>query len=154
MAPFEIEPSFSETSDHGNWFCGFWVGLLLTSYLHTGKDKYLSWARERMRLVAQRAQDPNTHDIGFIFDSSAVPGYEITRDSWYAQIAMEAADKLRARLVTTRSGAYLASWGPLDDPRGRSASAIDTMLIYRCFTGRRTIPETAVIASPPKRTPS
>jgi unsaturated chondroitin disaccharide hydrolase len=40
---------------------------------------------------------------------------------------MEAADKLRARLVTTRSGAYLASWGPLDDPRGRSASAIDTM---------------------------
>jgi unsaturated chondroitin disaccharide hydrolase len=116
-----------ETWSHGNWLCGFWVGLLLTSYLHTGDQKYLGWARERMRLVAQRAQDPNTHDIGFIFDSSAVPGFHITGDPWYAQIALEAADKLRARLVTTRGGAYLASWGPLSDPRGRSASAIDTM---------------------------
>lgn len=59
--------------------------------------------------------------------SSAVPGFEITGDPWYAQIALDAADRLRARLVTTPRGAYLASWGPLDDPRGRSASAIDTM---------------------------
>jgi unsaturated chondroitin disaccharide hydrolase len=112
---------------HGNWLCGFWVGLLLTSYLYTGDRTFLVWARERMRLVAQRARDPNTHDIGFIFDSSAIPGFQITGDSWYAQIALEAADKLRARLVTTHAGAYLAAWGPLADPRGRSSSAIDTM---------------------------
>jgi unsaturated chondroitin disaccharide hydrolase len=80
-----------------------------------------------MRLVAQRADDPNTHDIGFIFDSSAVPGYAITGDRWYADIAMTAADKLRARIISTHRGAYLASWGPLDDPRGRCSSAIDTM---------------------------
>jgi unsaturated chondroitin disaccharide hydrolase len=112
---------------HGNWLCGFWVGLLLASFLHTNDEKYLLWARERMRLVAQRAEDRNTHDIGFIFDSSAIPGFEITGDSWYAEIALEAADKLRARIVTTRTGAYLASWGPMNDPRGRCSSAIDTM---------------------------
>ncbi|SAK73277.1 Unsaturated glucuronyl hydrolase [Caballeronia hypogeia] len=112
---------------HGNWFCGFWVGLLLTSHLHTGEARFLEWARARMRLVEQRAHDPNTHDIGFIFDSSAVPGHHVTGDAWFADIALAAADKLRARLVTTRAGAYLASWGPLSDPRGRSASAIDTM---------------------------
>jgi len=112
---------------HGNWFCGFWVGLLLTSYLHTGEARFLEWARARMLLVEQRAQDPNTHDIGFIFDSSAVPGHHITGEERFARIALKAADKLRARLVTTREGAYLASWGPLSDPRGRSASAIDTM---------------------------
>jgi unsaturated chondroitin disaccharide hydrolase len=112
---------------HGNWLCGFWVGLLFASYLQTKDDKYLVWARERMRLVAQRAEDPNTHDIGFIFDSSAIPGYHITGDRWYADIALQAADKLRARLVTTRRGAYLASWGPMSDPRGRCSSAIDTM---------------------------
>ncbi|MDR5758384.1 glycosyl hydrolase [Caballeronia sp. LZ035] len=112
---------------HGNWFCGFWIGLLLTSYLHTGETRFMEWARARMRLVEQRAEDPNTHDIGFIFDSSAVPAHHITGDEWFANIALEAADKLRARLVTTRDGAYLASWGPLSDPRGRSASAIDTM---------------------------
>lgn len=112
---------------HGNWLCGFWVGLLFASYLQTKDEKYLVWARERMRLVAQRAEDPNTHDIGFIFDSSAIPGYHITGDRWYADIALRAADKLRARLVTTRRGAYLASWGPMSDPRGRCSSAIDTM---------------------------
>lgn len=112
---------------HGNWLCGFWVGVLLSAYLHSGEPKFLGWARERMRLVGQRAQDPNTHDIGFIFDSSAVPAFDITGDEWYATFALEAANKLRARLVTTQSGAYLASWGPLSDPRGRAASAIDTM---------------------------
>lgn len=104
----------------------------------------MTWARERMRLVAQRAEDPNTHDIGFIFDSSAIPAYVITSDSWYADIAMAAADKLRARIMTTHGGAYLASWGPLDDPRGRCSSAIDTManlsLLYWAanFSGDRS----------------
>jgi len=126
--PASLSAGYSgEAWSHGNWLCGFWVGLLLACHLHTGERKYLTWARERMRLVAQRAEDPNTHDIGFIFDSSAIPAYTITGDAWYAAIAMTAADKLRARIVTTRSGAYLASWGPLNDPRGRCSSAIDTM---------------------------
>jgi unsaturated chondroitin disaccharide hydrolase len=126
--PASLSAGYSGSSwSHGNWLCGFWVGLLLASYRTTGDKKYLTWARERMRLVAQRAEDPNTHDIGFIFDSSAIPGFEITGDRWYGDIALAAAGKLRARLVNTRNGAYLASWGPLDDPRGRCSSAIDTM---------------------------
>jgi unsaturated chondroitin disaccharide hydrolase len=126
---------------HGNWFCGFWVGLLLASYLQTGNERYLVWARERMQLVAQRADDPNTHDIGFIFDSSAVAGFHVTGDAWYAQLALRAADKLRARLVNTPAGSYLASWGPMSDPRARCSSAIDTManlpLLFwaTCYSG-------------------
>jgi unsaturated chondroitin disaccharide hydrolase len=126
--PASVTAGYTPTGwTHGNWLCGFWVGLLLTAYLHTGQDRYLGWARERMRLVAQRADDPNTHDIGFIFDSSAIPAMHITGDRWYGEIALQAADRLRKRLVLTPRGGYLASWGPLDDPRGRSASAIDTM---------------------------
>ena len=45
----------------------------------------------------------------------------------YAALALRAADRLRARLITTRKGAYIASWGPLADLRGRKSSAIDTM---------------------------
>jgi len=112
---------------HGHWTCGFWVGLLLAAYLHTDDQRYLTWARERMRLVEQRADDPNTQDIGFIFDSSAIPAYHVTGDTAYAQIALRAAGRLRARLIPTHSGAYLSSWGPLDDERGRTSSAIDTM---------------------------
>ena len=112
---------------HGNWFCGFWVGLLIAGYLHTRDERFLAFASERMRLVAQRAADPNTHDIGFIFWSSAIPAHRVTGEAWLADIALGAADQLRRRLVPTHRGAYIAAWGPLDDPRGRSSSAIDTM---------------------------
>ena len=122
--PASVSAGYTGTAwSHGNWLCGFWVGLLLTAYRRTDDLKYLTWARERMRLVAQRADDPNTHDIGFIFYSSAIPGFHVTGDPWYAEIAMRAADKLRARVVNTRAGSYLASWGPMSDPRGRSSSA-------------------------------
>lgn len=126
--PASLSAGYTESGwSHGNWFCGFWVGLLLASYLRTEDKTYLGWARERMRLVAQRADDSNTHDIGFIFESSAIPAYHITGDDWYAGIAMQAASQLRARIVNTRAGSYLASWGPLNDARARCSSAIDTM---------------------------
>ncbi len=112
---------------HGNWFCGFWVGLHLAAHLWTRDQRHLDWARERMVLVAPRAGDPNTHDIGFIFWGSAIPLCHVTGDSHYAELALRAADRLRARLITTRKGAYISSWGPLDDLRGRQSSAIDTM---------------------------
>ena len=112
---------------HGNWFCGFWVGLLLVGYLHTKEQRFLDLAIERMHLVAPRATDPNTHDIGFIFLSSAVPAHRICGEKWMAELALVAADHLRRRLVPTHSGAYISAWGPLSDRRGRSSSAIDTM---------------------------
>jgi unsaturated chondroitin disaccharide hydrolase len=112
---------------HGNWFCGFWVGLLLAGFLKTERSEYLDLALERLRLVAPRATDPNTHDIGFIFWSSAIPACRVSGQAWLAEVACAAADRLRRRLVPTRRGAYLAAWGPLDDPRGRRSSAIDTM---------------------------
>ena len=112
---------------HGNWFCGFWVGLLLVGHLRTRDERFLDKALARMRLVAPRAADPNTHDIGFIFLSSAIPAYRIAAEPWLRDVALEAAAGLRRRLVPTRRHAYLAAWGPLSDPRGRASSAIDTM---------------------------
>lgn len=116
-----------ETWSHGNWTCGFWVGMLIAAYLRSKDQRFLVWARERMRLVAQRADDPNTHDIGFIFEGSAIPAFHVMQDEWFGDFALRAANKLRARLVTTRDGAYISSWGPIADPRGRASSAIDTM---------------------------
>ena len=112
---------------HGNWFCGFWVGLLVAAHLWTRKPLYLALAEERMRLVAERANDPNTHDIGFIFLSSALPLWQVTGDQRHQDVALKAADQLRRRLVMTERGAYISSWGPMTDPRGRCSSAIDTM---------------------------
>ena len=126
--PASLSAGYTETGwSHGNWTCGFWVGLLLASYLRTRDEKFLRLARDRMRLVAGRSEDPNTHDIGFIFLGSAIPLHHIAGDADSRSIALAAVDRLRARLVTTHDGAYLAAWGPLSDERGRSSSAIDTM---------------------------
>ena len=62
-----------------------------------------------MTLVAPRADDPNTHDIGFVFYSSAKVLDHVTGESAFREIGLRAADRLRRRLVTTRSGAYLSS---------------------------------------------
>lgn len=113
--------------DHGNWFCGFWIGLLLAAYVHSGDAALLGAARRRLDLIGPRAEDPNTHDIGFIFQSSAIPACHITGARAYAELALRAAERLRARAVRTKAGSYIAAWGPLDDPRGRASSAIDTM---------------------------
>jgi unsaturated chondroitin disaccharide hydrolase len=126
--PASVSAGYSgDAWSHGNWFCGFWVGLLLAAHLDTGEERYLVWAKERMQLVAPRADDPNTHDIGFIFWGSAIPLFHVTGEPRFAALALHAADRLRARLITTRSGAYVSSWGPLSDERGRRSSAIDTM---------------------------
>ena len=126
--PASLSAGYTDSGwSHGNWTCGFWVGLLLASYLRRKDDALLALARDRMRLVAGRAEDPNTHDIGFIFLGSAIPLHHITGDRDSANIAVAAASRLRDRLVTTKNGAYIAAWGPLSDDRGRASSAIDTM---------------------------
>jgi unsaturated chondroitin disaccharide hydrolase len=112
---------------HGNWFCGFWVGLLLIGYLRTGDERYLHLADQRLLLVAPRAADGNTHDIGFIFYPSAAAAHHITGERRYGNLALRAAEQLRRRLIMTPKGSYISSWGPLDDERGRRSSAIDTM---------------------------
>ena len=128
LMPASLSAGYSGDSwSHGNWFCGFWVGLLLAAFLWSDDKRFLIWARERMNLVVPRCEDGNTHDIGFIFYSSALPMYHMTGEEEYACAALRAADRLRARLIPTHAGAYLSSWGPLSDDRGRRSSAIDTM---------------------------
>src|SRR5207244_4169101 len=53
--------------------------------------------------------------------------YHITGRIDHAEIAAQAADQLRKRLIMTPKGSYISAWGPLSDDRGRRSSAIDTM---------------------------
>src|SRR5512132_1076124 len=36
-----------EAWSHGNWHCGFLVGLHLAAHVHTGEPRFLVWAMER-----------------------------------------------------------------------------------------------------------
>jgi len=148
--PASVSAGYSGPAwSHGNWFCGFWIGLHLVAHLHGGNDAHLAIATERMRLVAPRSHDRNTHDIGFIFLSSALPLFHITSDEIHLQTGLEAARQLRARLVRTDLGGYVSSWGPHDDQRGRRSSAIDTManlpLLY--WAGEQTKNDSFIVAA-------
>ena len=111
---------------HGNWTCGFWVGLLWLAYFRTRDPRFAAWAQSFGELVAPRQHDGNTHDIGFVFYPSFALG------SWVA-----GAEELKgpavaaARTLATRfnpRGRYLQAWGPLDHPLARQSTAIDTMM--------------------------
>jgi unsaturated chondroitin disaccharide hydrolase len=111
---------------HGNWTCGFWVGLLWLALSRTHDPRFEEWARYFGDLVVPRQRDENTHDIGFIFYPSFALGHWITGDEKLREPALRAARTLSTRF--NARGGYLQAWGPLDHPRARSSTAIDTMM--------------------------
>ena len=113
---------------HGNWFCGFWVGLHLAAHLWTGEQRYLDFAKERHGAGGaargrSRTRTTSASSSGAAPSRCSTSRAIRTTPRW----RFRAADRLRARLITTQKGAYISSWGPLADLRGRKSSAIDTM---------------------------
>ncbi|MGN6188523.1 MAG: glycoside hydrolase family 88 protein [Conexibacter sp.] len=112
--------------DHGNWTCGFWVGLLWMAHRRTGGDVFRDWAYAASELLEPRQDDENTHDIGFVFYPSFALGSELTGDERLRAPALQAARTLARRRIP--AGGYLQSWGPLGHPLARRSTAIDTMM--------------------------
>ena len=115
-----------EEWSHGNWFCGFWIGLLWLAFELSDDVEFQKEARrwaERMRF---RQDDPNSHDIGFLFIPSFVKGFLLTGESSWRDSALTAA-RVLARRFDNRAG-IVQAWGRLDDARARGTSTIDTMM--------------------------
>src|SRR5262245_24452407 len=127
MPAFRTETYTGEGS-FGNWFCGFWVGMLLAAFLHSGREHFLNAARTRMQLIVPHADDRNTHDIGFNLCTSTPSAYLITGDSWFRDVGLYGANQLCSRLITTERNAFIPSW-PLIHERGSRIVQIDTMPI-------------------------
>src|SRR5262245_9916851 len=109
----------------GNWFCGFWIGMLLAAFLRSGNEQFLEVARTRIRLIVPHGDDRNTHDIGFNLCTSAPSAYFITGDPWFREVGVYGANQLRSRCITTRTTTYIPSW-PAHEKGSRTAQ-IDTM---------------------------
>jgi unsaturated chondroitin disaccharide hydrolase len=82
-----------EGTREGMWTSGFWAGLLWQRAALTGKaDDAATATTWTLRLSPHL--DTLTHDIGFIFSSSAVLGWEIGRVPACRDLALRAADRL------------------------------------------------------------
>ena len=57
--------AYTGQGSFGNWFCGFWIGMLLAAFLRSGRRRFLESANARLRSIVPHAEDRNTHDIGF-----------------------------------------------------------------------------------------
>jgi unsaturated chondroitin disaccharide hydrolase len=110
---------------HGNWTAGFGVGVLWRLYERTRDSRWAEAAAAALDRLAPRADDGNTHDIGFLFWPSAALGADLTGDRSFRRLGLRAARTLAGR---RQPGGYLAAWGPLDDLRARQSSTIDTMM--------------------------
>ncbi len=125
--PASQTEGYTGEGSFGNWFCGFWIGMLLAAFLRSGRRRFLDTAMSRMRSVVPHSDGRNTHDIGFNLCTSVPSAYHITRDAWLAEVGVYGANQLRARVVTTRDNAYIPSWPLGNDDRGSRTVQIDTM---------------------------
>jgi len=79
----------------GMWTSGFWAGLLWHRAALTGKAEDAATATT-WTLRLKTHLDHKTHDIGFVFSSSVVLGWEIGRVPECRDLALRAADRLVA----------------------------------------------------------
>jgi unsaturated chondroitin disaccharide hydrolase len=74
-------------------------------------------------LLTQRAAQPTTHDLGFLFWPSAVLGYLATGERRYRELGLEAAESLVQRALPS---GVIQVIGRHDDPEWRGRSIVDT----------------------------
>ncbi len=98
------------------WTGGFAAGQLWLAGEHAE-------AAAVTRLLAPRAAQPSTHDLGFLFWPSAVLGNVATGEACHRVLGLRAAASLSARALPS---GVIQVVGALDDPGWRGRSIVDT----------------------------
>jgi unsaturated chondroitin disaccharide hydrolase len=99
------------------WTGGFVAGQLWLAGFH---DE----AAAVTELLAPRAAQPTTHDLGFLFWPSAILGHLLTDSTTYRALALTAAGSLLERVLPS---GVIQVIGPLDDPEYRGRVIVDTL---------------------------
>jgi len=89
-----------EGTREGVWTSGFWAGLLWQEAALSGRAEDTATATTWTLRLAPHL-DRKTHDIGFVFASSAVLGWEIGRVAACRDLGLAAADRLAAMFNAT-----------------------------------------------------
>jgi unsaturated chondroitin disaccharide hydrolase len=105
------------------WTGGFVAGQLWLAAALTGRDDFAAEAAAVTELLAPRAAQPTTHDLGFLFWPSAVLGYRATGEERYRALGLRAAESLVERLLPA---GVIQLIGTLDDPELRGRTIADT----------------------------
>jgi unsaturated chondroitin disaccharide hydrolase len=99
-------------------------GAALAGVPHERDRRLAAEAAGATELLAPRAAQPNTHDLGFLFWPSAVLGHLVTGDPRYRELALRAARSLTKRVLPS---AVIQMIGALNDPEQRGRTIVDTL---------------------------
>lgn len=102
------------------WTNGFWGGIMWLLYQDTKDEKYAEIARISERKLEQCFVDfyGLHHDVGFMFQPTAVADYRLTKNKESRKIAMHGANLLAGRFNPV--GKFIRAWNEVgtDDTRG------------------------------------
>jgi len=94
-----------------HWCDGFLPGMMWLIYEQTSDDWWREKAEHYSRLLEDRKDDRNVHDLGFIFMSTYYRWYKLTGERWLNDVLIQAGRTLSLRF--REKGQYLCSFiGP------------------------------------------
>ncbi len=105
----------------GQWTSGFWAGVLWHEFALSGRGEDRETAEAWTVRLAPHV-DRRTHDIGFVFSSSAVLGWDIGRSVTCRDLGLEAAGRL-AGMFNPAAGAIPVG------PQGEIGAGLDDVTI-------------------------
>jgi hypothetical protein len=85
------------TMNNSDWTCGFFPGALWYLYQENGDPNFEKWAQEWTAGIAAQDSNTNTDDVGFMFNTSFGTGYQVTGNSTYKSVLVQAAHSLTNR---------------------------------------------------------
>lgn len=109
------------------WTNGFWGGIMWLLYQDTGEERYAEIARKSERKMEKCFESYYGlhHDVGFMFQPTAVADYRLTRDADARRIAMHAANLLAGRFNPV--GKFIRAWNEVGEDDTRGWAIIDCM---------------------------
>ncbi len=109
------------------WTNGFWGGMMWLMYQDTKEEKYAEIARISEKKLEQTLQDYYGlhHDVGFMFQPTAVTNYRLTNNQNSRKTALHAANLLAGRFNPV--GNFIRAWNDLENDDTRGWAIIDCM---------------------------
>lgn len=109
------------------WTNGFWGGIMWLLYQDTKDQRYVDIARvsEKKMEKCFHTFYGLHHDVGFMFQPTAVADYRLTKNNDAKRIAMIAANLLAGRF--NPAGRFIRAWNNVGDSDTRGWAIIDCM---------------------------
>ncbi|SKB25790.1 Glycosyl Hydrolase Family 88 [Parapedobacter luteus] len=100
--PRTFQGDTSVTSDTKWWTSGFYPGSLLYLYEHSGDERLLLLAKDKLRILEKEKYNKGTHDLGFMLYCSFGNALRLTRDTAaYNEVLLTGAKSLISRYNPT-----------------------------------------------------